>query len=201
MRPNSGIVWKDSVTISPFRFGKYEVSQRQWQQVMGYNYSVNKDCSDCPVENISWNEVNEFLRILNATSAAKFRLPTNAEWEFAVRMDVREYIDKRGGYKYGDFVAWHEKNAGRKTHPVGSKIPHRSGAHDLMGNVSEWCADWYDPNYSQYNKVLINPVGPATGTRKVVRGGSFANSDFVKSDFLNPMEKQKTVGFRLVQIH
>ncbi|RYZ37469.1 MAG: hypothetical protein EOP49_31690, partial [Sphingobacteriales bacterium] len=111
----------------------------------------------------------------------------------------REYIDKRGGFKYGDFVAWHEKNAGRKTHPVGSKIPHRSGAHDLMGNVSEWCADWFDPNYSQYNKVLTNPVGPATGTRKVVRGGSFANSDFVKSDFLNPMEKQKTVGFRLVQ--
>jgi formylglycine-generating enzyme required for sulfatase activity len=132
----SGKKSEDSVTISPFLLGRYEVTQQQWQQVMGYNNSDNKDCNDCPIENISWNEVAEFLRTINENSEVKFRLPTDAEWEFAARLDTRDYIDKRGGRRYGDNVAWNENNAQRKPHSVGTRIPHRSGAYDLMGNVA-----------------------------------------------------------------
>jgi hypothetical protein len=190
---------KDSVFVSPFSLGKYEVTQQQWQQVMGYNNSENKNCSDCPVENVSWYEIDDFVRILNETSEAKFRLPTNAEWDYAVRLDVREYINKRGGPKYGDNVAWNENNAQRKTHSVGTRIPHRSGAYDLMGNVAEWCADWYDLEYLKSNKNAENPKGPPMGTQKIVRGGTFANKDFVELSNRDPREKQKYIGFRLVQ--
>ena len=166
---------------------------------MGYNNSENKNCSDCPVENVSWNEVDDFIRILNETSEAKFRLPTNAEWDYAVRLDNREYINKRGGPKYGDNVAWNENNAQRKTHTVGTRIPHRSGAYDLMGNVAEWCADWYDLQYLKSNKNNVDPTGPSMGTQKIVRGGTFANKDFVELISRDPAEKQKYIGFRLVQ--
>ncbi|RYG30801.1 MAG: hypothetical protein EOO01_36255 [Chitinophagaceae bacterium] len=190
---------KDSVTIAPFFLGKYEITQRQWQQVMGYNNSENKECQECPVETVSWNEVAEFIRILNEYSPVSFRLPTNAEWEYAVRLDTREYIDKRGGLKYGDLAAWYEKNSGRKPHPVGKKIPHNAGAYDLMGNVAEWCFDWFDPEYLKYTRDRQNPVGASAGTKKIVRGGTYANSNFIETKYVNPMDKQKTIGFRLVQ--
>ncbi|RYE54164.1 MAG: hypothetical protein EOP48_12885 [Sphingobacteriales bacterium] len=198
-KTSSGKKSKDSVSVSPFALAKYEVTQQQWQQVMGYNNSENKNCMDCPVENISWYEVDDFIRILNETSDTKFRLPTNAEWDYAVRLDIREYIDKRGGPKYGDNVAWNENNAQRKTHSVGTRIPHRSGTYDLMGNVAEWCADWYDLEYLKSNKNLVDPVGPPMGTKKVVRGGTYANKDFVELYSRDPKEKQKYIGFRLVQ--
>lgn len=198
-KTSSGKKSKDSVMVAPFSLGRFEVTQLQWQQVMGYNHSENKNCSDCPVENVSWHEIEDFIRILNETSDVKFRLPTNAEWDYAVRQDIREYIDKRGGPKYGDNVAWNENNAQRKTHSVGTRIPHRSGAYDLMGNVAEWCADWYDLEYLKSNKNLVNPSGPPTGTRKIVRGGTYANKDFVALHDLDPKEKEKYIGFRLVQ--
>lgn len=190
----------DSVSISPFLLGRFEVTQQQWQQVMGYNNSENKDCLDCPIENVSWNEVAEFLKTINENSDVKFRLPTDAEWEFAARLDTRDYIDKRGGRRYGDNIAWNENNAQRKTHSVGTRIPHRSGAYDLMGNVAEWCFDWYDPE-SQKNKktTAVNPIGPSSGIKKIIRGGSYSNTNFVEINSLDPEEKRKTVGFRLVQ--
>jgi sulfatase-modifying factor enzyme 1 len=190
---------KDSVAVNGFHLGRYEITQQQWQLVMGYNNSENKNCNDCPVENVSWNEVAEFIRRLNENGQAKFRLPTNAEWDYAVRMDIREYIDKRGGPRYGDNVAWNENNAQRKTHSVGTRIPHRSGAYDLMGNVAEWCSDWYDEGYLKSNSIPDNPKGPASGKTKIVRGGTILNKDFVKINHLDPDDKQKTVGFRLVQ--
>jgi hypothetical protein len=198
-KTSSGKKSKDSVLVSPFSLGKYEVTQQQWQQVMGYNNSENKNCSDCPVENVSWYEIDDFIRILNETSDSKFRLPTNAEWDYAVRLDIREYIDKRGGPKYGDNVAWNENNAQRRTHSVGTRIPHRSGAYDLMGNVAEWCADWYDLDYLKSNKNMENPKGPPMATLKIVRGGTYANKDFVELNSRDPKEKQKFIGFRLVQ--
>jgi formylglycine-generating enzyme required for sulfatase activity len=166
---------------------------------MGYNNSENKNCNDCPVENVSWNEVNKFIETLNESSEVKFRLPTSAEWDYVVRMDVREYIDKRGGPRYGDNVAWNENNSERKTHSVGTRIPHRSGAYDLMGNVAEWCSDWYDAEYLKSNKNAVNPTGPATGTTKIVRGGTYANNDFIELQHRDPKEKAKNIGFRLVQ--
>jgi formylglycine-generating enzyme required for sulfatase activity len=191
---SSGKKKEDSVEVNSFLLGRYEVTQQQWQQVMGYNNSDNKNCNDCPVENVSWNEIADFLQKLNENSELRFRLPTDAEWEYAARMDVREYIDKRGGRKYGDNVAWNENNAQRKTHTVGTRIPHRSGAYDLMGNVAEWCLDGYDP---KGNKTADN--AGAKGTKKIVRGGNFMNANFVETEYLDPKEKRKTVGFRLVQ--
>jgi formylglycine-generating enzyme required for sulfatase activity len=198
-KTGSGRKSKDSVMIAHFLLGRFEITQQQWQQVMGYNNSENKNCNDCPVENVSWNEIAEFVRILNENSDVKFRLPTDAEWEYTVRLDIRQYIDKRGGPRYGDNVAWNDNNAQRKTHSVGTRIPHRSGAYDLMGNVAEWCSDWYDPEYLKNNKNLVNPVGPSKGTKKIVRGGTYSNKDFVDTKYISPNEKLSTVGFRLVQ--
>lgn len=190
---------RDSVAVKDFQMGRYEVTQQQWQQVMGYNNSDNKNCSDCPVENVSWNEIQDFIQKLNETGGVKFRLPTSAEWELAARMDTREYIDKRGGRKYGDNVAWNENNAQRKTHSVGTRIPHRVGTYDMMGNVAEWCSDWYDADYLKGPASLDNPSGASKGTKKIVRGGNYANANFVELSSMEPNEKKKTVGFRLVQ--
>jgi len=198
-KAGSGKKSKDSLTINPFLLGKFEVTQQQWQQVMGYNNSINKNCNDCPVENVSWNEIAEFLRILNENADVKFRLPTDAEWEYTVRLDIREYIDKRGGSRYGDNVAWNDNNAQRKTHSVGTRIPHRSGTYDLMGNVAEWCSDWYDPEYLKNNKKPVNPAVPPKGAKKIVRGGTYSNKDFIDTKYISPNEKLGTVGFRLVQ--
>jgi serine/threonine protein kinase/formylglycine-generating enzyme required for sulfatase activity len=169
-------------TVSPYMLGKFEVTQRQWQQVMGYNNSVNKGCPECPVENVSWEEVNKFLNMLNQNGKAKFRLPTNLEWSFAAQMDDHEFID--GIKDYQNKVAWLSSNSNRRTHPVGQKMSHKSGVYDLLGNVGEWCADWY---------------GPASGSQKVVKGGNFADVEKRATDGLSLSSKKKTVGFRLVK--
>jgi serine/threonine protein kinase/formylglycine-generating enzyme required for sulfatase activity len=188
-----------SISLAPYQLGRYEVTQRQWQQVMGYNNSSNKNCPDCPVENVSWEEVNMFLQKLNQNGKARFRLPTDAEWSFAVQMDDRDFIDANGGMEYPNKVAWLDNNSQRKTHPVGKKIAHKAGVYDLMGNVAEWCSDWYDPSYLKNNKNLNNPTGPTSGSRKVVRGGNFSDASVVTTAGLSPAAKQKTVGFRLVR--
>jgi len=131
------------VTLSAFHIGKYEVTQGLWREVMGSNPSLNKAGDDYPVERVSWEDCQEFVRKLNARTGLKFRLPTEAEWEYAARGGR-----KSRGYKYsgsnslGD-VAWYEANSGGGTHPVGRKSPNELGLYDMSGNVWEWCQDWY----------------------------------------------------------
>ncbi len=192
------------VTIKSIHFGKYEVTQEQWTSIMDYNPSSNKGCSNCPVENVSWEEVMKFIRKLNVISDIRFRLPTEAEWEYVAKIGGKAELDAAGGPEaYIKKSAWYFANAGKQTHPVGDKQPNISKIYDLYGNVSEWCMDWYDSDYYRDTDNSKNPDGPPLGNEKVVRGGSF--SDYLGDNFrpslrfkLKPTTKSPDVGFRLV---
>ncbi|MGN1173427.1 MAG: formylglycine-generating enzyme family protein, partial [Muribaculaceae bacterium] len=160
-----------SVTLSGYYIGKYEVTQAQWKAIMGTNPSSFKG-DNLPVERVSWDDCQTFIRKLNQLTGKKFSLPTEAQWEYAARGG------KSGGTKYSgcndiDNVAWYYRDiAGEKTHPVGTKSPNDLGIFDMSGNVWEWCQDWYDSNYYK-NSPTSNPTGPESGSRRVYRGGSW----------------------------
>ncbi|OFY14117.1 MAG: hypothetical protein A2X02_02470 [Bacteroidetes bacterium GWF2_29_10] len=159
------------VTLSSFYIGKYEVTQKQWRDVMGNNPSYFNSCGDnCPVEQISWNDIQGFITKLNQLTGKTYRLPTEAEWEYASRGG-----NKSKGYKYSgsndiDMVAWYSSNSGNKTHPVGQKLPNELGIYDMSGNLWEWVNDWYG-NYTSDAKT--NPTGPVSGIGRILRGGSW----------------------------
>ena len=155
----------------PFYMGKYEVTQAQYERIMGKNPSKWKG-SDLPVEQVSWNDATEFCRKLLQKTGSEVRLPTEAEWEYACRAGSTTrfcFGDSDNGL--GDY-AWYSGNTGRKTHPVGGKRANAWGLHDVHGNVSEWCADWYGKYPSG---AVSDPTGPASGGFRVVRGGSWFN--------------------------
>ena len=157
------------VTLSDFYIGKYEVTQAQWRTVMGSNPSEFKG-DNLPVECVSWEDCQKFIRKLNELTGLTFRLPTEAEWEYAARGGNRSR-----GYKYSGSdaigeVAWYRDNSGKKTHPVGQKRANELGLHDMSGNVWEWCSDWYGA-YSSSSRT--NPTGPSSGAYRVARGGSW----------------------------
>ena len=158
------------VTISKdFWLGKTEVTQAQWQAVMGSNPSYFKG-ADLPVDNVSWEDCQSFIGKLNARAGKDlYRLPTEAEWEYACRAGGSEA-------RYGslDSVAWYDGwydgNSGRKTHPVGQKQANAWGLQDMLGNVEESCGDWYG---SYASGALVDPTGPGSGSARVNRGGSW----------------------------
>lgn len=154
-----------SVTLSIYYIGKTEVTQALWQAVMGPS---NFKGADLPVENVSWDDCQEFIQKLNSLTGRNFRLPTEAEWEFACRGG-----NNSRGYKYSGSnnlgsVAWYDDNSGNKTHSVATKSPNELGIYDMSGNVWEWCSDWYG-DYS--SDAQTNPKGPVSGSRRVRRGG------------------------------
>ena len=163
------------VTLSSYMIGQTEVTQALWQAVMGNNPSYFKGDSRRPVECVSWDDCQTFLRKLNSLTGQRFRLPTEAEWEFAARGGTKSL-----GYKYsgsnniGD-VAWYDDNSGSTTHPVGTKQPNELGIYDMSGNVWEWCNDWYGGNYYS-SSPSNNPQGPSSGSDRVLRGGSWGLS-------------------------
>jgi len=158
------------VTLPSYYISKFEVTQEEWLGIMGTNPSEFAQCNKCPVERISWLEIQEFVKRLNELTGKSYRLPSEAEWEYAARGG-----NKSMGYKYsgsqsvGD-VAWFDQNSGKKTHPVGTKLPNELGLYDMSGNVREWCQDFYGP-YSASS--VSNPKGPSKGTLAVIRGGSW----------------------------
>jgi len=189
-----------SVTLSDYYIGKYEVTQEEWQVVMGNNPSYFKG-DRLPVERVSWNDCQTFIRKLNALTGLTFRLPTEAEWEYAARGGA-----KSGGYKYSggdniDEVAWYGENYSTgSTHPVGTKRPNALGLYDMSGNVWEWCGDWYG-SYS--SDAQTDPVGPSMGSRRVLRGGSWGRyaaycrvSSWISN--FNSARRDFSYGFRLV---
>ena len=191
-----------TVTLDSFYIGKYPVTQKQWRNIMGNNPARFKDCDDCPIELVSWNDVQDFLKKLNGKTGKEYRLPTEAEWEFAARggTKTKKYI--YSGSNDSHEVAWHNENAGSKTHPVGQKKPNDLGIYDMSGNVWEWCNDWYDDDYYQKSPVL-NPQGPEKGDDRVVRGGFFlsGNNLVCRVSYrlrLNPSVIDSYLGFRFV---
>ena len=159
------------VQVRAFQIGKYEVTQQLWEVVMGKNPSDFDNCPQCPVEQVNWEDVQNFLKALNQTGA-QYRLPTEAEWEYAARGGQQSRGYQYAGGENLDAVGWYEENSGDKPHPVGQKQANELGLYDLSGNVSEWVADWYGP-YTV--GPVTDPRGPAEGADRVSRGGSWIN--------------------------
>jgi len=179
--------------------GKYEVTQAQWQKIIGANPSNFKNCDNCPVEQVSWDDIKEFIKQLNLLSGRAYRLPTEAEWEYAARGGAAGSTTKYAGSNNIDNVAWYTNNSGSKTHPVGQKKPNELGLYDMSGNVWEWCGDWYG-NYSSGSQA--NPKGSPTGSYRVIRGGCWYNDTSICMlairDKGSPGDNNSCVGFRLV---
>ena len=162
-----------SVTVSDYYIGQTEVTQAQWRAVMGENPSRFKDCDNCPVEQVSWEDIQTFIAKLNNRSGgSKFRLPTEAEWEYAARGGKQSKGYTYSGSNDIDAVAWYSKNFDDKTHPVKGKAANELGLYDMSGNVWEWCSDWYG-SYSAASQT--NPTGATSGSYRVYRGGSWHN--------------------------
>ena len=162
-----------SVTLSDYRIGKYEVTQEFWEAVMGNNPSHFKGPRR-PVDSVSWYDCQEFISKLNSLTGKDFKLPTEAQWEYAARGGKKSKGYKYSGSNFIQDIAWCRYNSGGETHDVGTKIPNELGLYDMTGNVGEWCADWIESLYNLYRvSSQTNPVGPASGFHRVVRGGSW----------------------------
>ena len=159
-----------SVTLDGYYIGKCEVTQELWEAVMGSNPSHFKGAQN-PVENVSWNDCQEFVSRLNSLTGRTFRLPTEAEWEYAARGGNKSLHYKYSGSDNIDDVAWYGDNSGGYTHAVGTKSPNELGIYDMSGNVWEWCSDWWG-GYSA--GAQTNPQGPSSGSLRVLRGGSWS---------------------------
>ena len=181
-----------------FWMGKYEVTQEEWEAVMGDNPSrFRAGCSRCPVERVSWDDIQEFIRRLNEQESGggyAYRLPTEAEWEYAARAGTT-------GARHGelDEIAWHQANSD-STHPVGQKRANALGLHDMLGNVWEWTADWY----GEYPAgEVTDPEGPRSGSRRVVRGGGWRYFEggvrSANRASSAPGTRSPNIGFRLVR--
>ncbi len=152
----------------PFRIGITEVTQKQWTTVMEINRSQYRGDA-FPVEKVSWGSTMEFCKRLSAREGKTYRLPTEAEWEYACRAGAKGAF---GGTGEMDDMGWYEGNSNGETHVVASKKPNSWGLFDLHGNVAEWCADYYSPEYPDGD--TVDPTGPKEGKARVVRGGSYA---------------------------
>ena len=213
-----------SVTLSDYYIGKYEVTQQLWEYVMKYSglaadgstmsaYAADVWLGDnpsssygvgnyYPAYNVSWVDiVNIFIPRLNKITGKTFRLPTEAEWEYAARGG-----NKSQGYKYSgsntiDYVAWYSVNSSDKTHEVGTKAPNELGLYDMSGNVWEWCSDWYNSSYYT-SSATSNPTGPASGFYRVLRGGCWSyyagSSRVTNRDNSYLVTRYSSIGFRLV---
>ena len=210
------------VNLKPFMISRHEVTQELYLQVMGKNPSYSTGSLDLPVENVTWYEVVEFCNALSALdgltacysgvaekqvtcdfNANGYRLPTEAEWEYACRAGSE--TDYWSGSTDEDLnrVAWHAGNSEGNTHPVGGKEANGFGLYDMHGNVAEWCWDWYDPAYYATSPAS-DPEGPATGEEKVQRGGSYFTFTFglrssFRGNFLDPSLKGRDIGFRVAR--
>ena len=181
-----------------FWLGKYEVTQAQWQSVMGENPSKFKG-DKRPVENVSWEDCQSFIRRINSQQNCGVRLPTEAEWEYACRAGS---VGPYGGNGNLDDMGWYWQRAWRrgsvsKTHPVGQTQANAWGFYDMHGNVYEWCDDWY----GDYGSATTDPAGPASGVDRVLRGGSWCTFELycrsANRSRHNPGYRGHDIGFRL----
>ncbi|MEM9935794.1 MAG: formylglycine-generating enzyme family protein, partial [Bacteroidota bacterium] len=197
------------VLVSSFKIGQHEITNAQWKQVMGTTPpSRNRSCAECPVENVSWSLAQRFINALDAMYPThNYRLPTEAEWEYAARGGQRaghEIYPGTGAYLE---LAWLNKNASGRTHQVMTKQPNVLQLYDMAGNVAEWCSDYYEDEFYKSTESRRNPTGPTSpsmgeNTPRVVRGGSFRDGAeegrvFHRSSFGSG--KSFTIGFRIAR--
>lgn len=165
----------------------------------GVDYG-NKDCYDCPVVKVSWEEAQEFIKRLNAKTGKKYRLPTETEWEYAAKGGRYSKANEYSGSNKINEVAWYGK-PNSTTHVVGKKKGNEVGIFDMTGNVAEWCEDWYGEDYYKHTIDAINPKGPEKGTKKILRGGSYYDDDVICRNVYRSRETPSTskwnIGFRL----
>ena len=189
-----------SVTLNDYYIGETEVTQQLWHTVMGSNPSYFTGDSQRPVDGVSWEDCQTFIRKLNALTGKDFRLPTEAEWEYAARGG-----NKSRGYKYSGSntlsdVAWYYNNASGTTHPVKQKRSNELGLYDMSGNVYEWCQDWLDSDYYSQSP-SYNPAGPDSGSNRVNRGGSWGcdalGNRVAFRDNIIPVNRYRALGLRL----
>jgi formylglycine-generating enzyme required for sulfatase activity len=188
-----------SVTLSDFYMGKTEVTQAQWEAVMGDNPSYFKNCPSCPVEQVSWNDIQIYLEKLNKLTGKSYRLPTEAEWEYAAHGGVSSVGTLYAGANDANTVAWNNSNSSSRVHEVATKKANELGIYDMSGNVWEWCSDWFG-SYTASNQT--NPTGVSSGTNRVLRGGSRVNDpQYSRVAFRNsdtPDYRREDFGFRVV---
>jgi formylglycine-generating enzyme required for sulfatase activity len=179
-----------------------EVTQNQWQSVMGNNPSYFKNCGDdCPVENVSWSDAQEFIKKLNAKEGTdKYRLPMEAEWEYACRAGTETRFYTGNSEADLDRAGWYYNNSNGRPHPVGQKEPNSFGLYDMHGNVLEWCQDLYSDDPT---KNITDLKDPSLVDSRVPRGGSWiTNSGHVRCadrHGLKPTERHNIIGFRLAR--
>lgn len=179
-----------------------EVTQEQWLSVMGNSPSQFKECGiNCPVENVSWLDVQEFIRRLNRLEGTdKYRLPTEAEWEYACRAGSSTKYSFGDNAAILDEYAWYRNNSGWRPHPVGQKKPNAWGLYDMHGNVWEWCQDWQG-DYPAGE--VTDPKGPPSGHHKIIRGGSWLDGASILESSFRGQEyhviRSNDIGFRLVR--
>ena len=187
------------VCVDDFYMGKYEVTQKQWKAIMGNNPSGFSGCDNCPVEQVSWDDIQGFITTLTVRTGKGYRLPTEAEWEYAARSGGKR--EKYSGGDNLDSVGWYESNSGSKTHPVGQKQPNGLGLYDMSGNVWEWVQDWYDDDYYRKSP-KNNPEGASSGQHRVLRGGSWSNvarnTRTAIRRWSDPVDRYVSLGFRVV---
>ncbi len=203
------------VELSGYWMGKYEVTQAEWRAVMGSDPSYSKGCNNCPIESVSWHDVQEFLARLNEKTGKTYRLPTEAEWEYAARGGKKSQGYLYAGSNNLNEVGWYGGNyqkgksygAEGTTHPVGQKKPNELGLYDMSGNVWEWCRDWYAGDYyeaCEAKGVVRNPQGPSKGSWRMCRGGSWSgNARYCRASNRGrdtPVIRSGYLGFRLVRV-
>ena len=191
-----------SVTLSSFNIGKYEVTNAQWTAVIGSNAVNYSGCDNCPVEHVTWIEVQEYIQRLNAQTGKNYRLPTEAEWEYAARGGKASKGYTYSGSNTLSAVAWFSDNSGGNTHPVGTRKPNELGIYDMTGNVKEFCSDWHGP-YD--NSQATDPSGASSGATRVNRGGCYEETKHETAHYFRNTDRggyapevSGPCGFRLV---
>ena len=194
-----------TVCVGDFYLGQAELTQKQWKDIVGDNPSKFK-CDDCPVERVSWNDVQDFIKKLNEKTGMHYRLPTEAEWEYAARSggEKEQWAGTNNNEMIGEY-AWYSSTAGGRTHAVAGKTPNRIGLYDMMGNVWEWCSDIYDSEYYEHSPSK-DPWARRhiEGSSRVIRGGGWrSNAKNLRTSDRNKFtpisNKFSDIGFRLAR--
>ena len=190
------------VTLANFSIGRYEVTQAEWTAVMGQNPS-KVQADNLPVTNVSWDDCQQFLQKLNEMTGRKFRLPTEAEWEYAARGGkLSKGTQYSGEQDRPKNVGWFVDNSNGETHPVGEKTPNELGLYDMSGNVWEWCEDWY---VEYTDSARTNPVftQQVNGEGRVDRGGAWnSKASTLRTSYRDsgqPGTRVSNIGFRIAE--